>query len=660
MRRSGAFLPSRAGAVPVVCAGLWLASAPVASAFDFFGLWPGAAAPPPVSAKALPYVVKFEISGEGGPPESALRDASTLQSLIKDAPPDGDSLAIRARRDFAPIVDALWGLGYYDASVHIAIDGVALPLLDGDTAAFARAANAYRDRAPVPIVIAVDPGALFHLRAVRIVGVDGRPLTDLPPNVPRLASGDSADADGIRAAQARIVDYYRAQSHPLAKIARVSPVIDHPGRFMDLTIEVDPGRRAGLGAMTLVGPKTFDPAIARSFIYFEEGELYSPKTLADTKLSLRQIPAVGAVCIVEATKLDANGNLPLEIDVGDRPRHAIGFNAQYSTDEGPAAQVYWEDRNLFGGAEYLRLEASLLYAPANSGPTEKIFGLSDTDLGGRVAAHFMKPALGGSNNDLLVDADVERVSTNTWDFTGYTVNDADVSAAVRHRFNQQLSAQVGLDAQVGQATDALGTVDYHLIGAPISLTYDSTDDKLDPTRGARATASFASYPKALGSSLDLYQAKARGSAYYSLDADSRFVLAARVDFGSEFGAPLADIPANLRFYAGGGGSVRGYAYSTLGPTAPSGAIIGGRSEFDGSLELRFKATETIGIVPFFDAGNTYSGSVPDFSLPLQMAAGIGLRYYTAIGPLRLDVATPINPRPGDQPVVVYASIGQAF
>jgi translocation and assembly module TamA len=138
------------------------------------------------------------------------------------------------------------------------------------------------------------------------------------------------------------------------------------------------------------------------------------------------------------------------------------------------------------------------------------------------------------------------------------------------------------------------------------------------------------------------------------------VLAGRVHVGSEFGSDLDEIPANWRFEAGGGGSVRGYAYDTLGPTAPNGDVIGGRSVFDGSAELRVKVTDTLGFVPFVDAGNAFASSAPDFAQPLHWAAGIGLRYYTSIGPIRLDVATPIDKRPGDRPVAVYISIGQSF
>ena len=565
-------------------------------------------------------------------------------------------------RDFAPLVDATWASGFYDARLSVSVDGAALPLSGGDTAAFSRAAESYRNRAPVPIHIRVDLGQRFVLRKVQILDAGGAPMTEaqLPAKAVKLMPGDPAEAESVRAAQARIVEYFRNQGRPLAKIVKVSPVVDHPAHAMDLTLAVDPGAKAGIGPLTIKGPKGFDQSIVRSYVYLEDYELFSPQALADTKTSVRQIPAVGSVKIVEATQLDASGNLPIEMDVGDRALHAIGATAQYSTVDGPMAQVYWEDRNLFGGAEYLRLEATATYSPANSGPAQNFGGISDADLGGRVAAHFIKPALGGSTNDLLVDAYAERATTNSLGFVGYTVNDADVLAALRHRFSQQLSAQIGLETQVGMATDTLGTINYRLIGAPITVTYDFTDNKLDPTRGVRASATFASYPVFMGSSLNLYQAQARASAYYSLDSDSRYVLAGRAHVGSEFGSDLDEIPANWRFEAGGGGSVRGYAFDTLGPTAPNGDVIGGRSVFDGSAELRVKVTETLGFVPFVDAGNAFAASTPDFSQPLHWAAGVGLRYYTSIGPIRLDIAAPIDKRPGDRPVAVYVSIGQSF
>ena len=630
-----------------------------ARAFDFFGLWGSDETAPPVSPTAISYAVTIH----AGELKNAVMDASSLYQLRKDPPADGDALARRAESDFGPIIDAMWGAGYYDATVTISIDRASLSILSSDIAGFARAAESYRNRAVAPVSISVSPGPLFTLRSIRVLGPGGAELSEaeLPARIVRLKQGSSAAAAELRAAQARIVDYFRKEGRPLARVASVTPVVDHAAHVMDVTFTFDPGPIAPFGEATMNGPHTFNPAIARSFLYIQPGDPYSPRAIEDARNTIRQIPAVGGVRITEGTALDAYGRLPYTVDVEDRLPYAIGASAKYSTTNGPAGQVYWEDRNVFGGAEQLRLQADIFYAPPWYITSQNLNSFSIHDLGWRFSASFLKPALWGTPNDLLVNALGERTSTSGAGFFGYEAEDADATVALRHRFTQNFWVQAGIEAQTGVATDFLGQVDYTLVGVNASANYDTTDSKLDPTRGVRLNASVGGYPTALGSTLDLVQGKARASAYYSLDPDSRFVLAGLIGVGAMGGADLADIPANWRFYAGGGGSVRGYAYNSLGPAGPFGlAVIGGRSLFYGSAELRVKVTDTIGIVPFFDAGNAYATSFPNFDAPLATAVGLGLRYYTAIGPIRADVAFPLQRRQGNAPVAFYVSIGQAF
>ena len=496
-----------------------------------------------------------------------------------------------------------------------------------------------------------------------MLGPNGAELSEaeLPARIVRLKPGDSAASADLRAAQARIVDYFRKQGRPFAKVASIAPVVDHAAHMMEVTFTLDPGAVAPFGEATMNGPHNFNPAIARSFLYIHPGDPYSPKAIEDARKSIRQIPAVGGVRITEETALDAQGRLPYTVDVEDRLPYAVGASAKYSTTNGPAGQVYWEDRNVFGGAERLRLQADVFYAPPWYITSQNLQDFSIHDLGWRFSANFLKPALWGTPNDLLATALGERMSTSGAGFFGYEVKDADATVALRHRFGQNFWVQAGIEAQTGVATDFLGKVDYTLVGVPVSANYDTTDSKLDPTRGVRLNASVTGFPTALGSTVDLVQAQARGSAYYSIDPESRFVLAGLVGLGAEGGANLADIPANWRFYAGGGGTVRGYAYNSLGPTGPYGlAVVGGRSLFYTSAELRVRVTDTIGIVPFFDAGNAFATSWPNFSAPLATAVGVGLRYYTAIGPIRADVAFPLQQHAGGGSVAFYVSIGQAF
>jgi translocation and assembly module TamA len=634
----------------------------VAEAFDFFGLFGSDDTPPPVSRTAIPYSFTVQVTGGASGLKDSVKDASSLYSLRRDAPPDGEALARRAQGDFAPVIDALWGAGYYNAAVMIAIDGASLAIGSTDIAAFSRAAESYRNRAPAPVVVKVEPGPLFKLRTIRVVDALGVEFSDaeLPQRIVGLKLGDLAAASEIRAAQTRIIDYFRKQGRPLAKIQSVVPVVDHAQDTMDVTINVAPGPIAPFGEATINGPQTFDPAIVRSFLYIHPGDPYSPAAIADARNSIREIPAVGGVRITEGTTLDAYGRLPYQINVEDRLPYAVGASMKYSTTNGPEGQVYWEDRNVFGGAERLRLQADVFYAPPWFIASQSLRHFSSDDIGGRVSASFLKPALWGTTNDLLIDALAERLSTSGAGFVGYQAEDADVTASLRHRFNQNFWVQAGLEAQKGDATDALGTVNYRLVGVPVSANFDTTDSKLDPTRGVRLNASAVGFGTFLGSSLDMVQVKAGASAYYSIDADSRYVLAGRVAAGGMVGPQLDEIPANWRFYAGGGGSVRGYAYNELGPTVWWGPVVGGRSVFDASAEVRVKVTDTIGVVPFFDIGNAFTSSIPTFNEQLFAAAGLGLRYYTSVGPIRLDVAFPLERRAGTGPVAVYVSIGQSF
>ncbi len=642
--------------------------APVgASAFDFFGLF-GSDEPPNPSPSTLPYRIEFVVHGEGGV-KDALQDSSNFYKLRQDPPPDCEALAQRLTADFAPMLDALWGSGYYNARIFASVGATQLELGQTENERFARAANAYRNRAVVPVTITVETGPLFRLRNIAVVDASTYkpfPPEILPPYVLKLKPGDPAKAADLRAANARLMDYFRAQSHPLVKAPLPHPTVNHALLTVDLIFSVDPGPKAGFGEVSINGPDGFDPSIVRSFIYLQPGQPYTPKALADTRKSVSSIPAVGSVRIREGDKLDRNGNLPIFVEVGDRARNLVGFTAGYSTVDGPTGSVYYENRNLFGGAESLRLEGDVFYAPpifgiiANSLSGAQNF--NNAGLSGRVTLGFVKPALYGSRVDFLLDAIAEKFRSGGGSFGGYADQLAGGTAALRYRVDETLAVQAGLKFEKGEATDALGRVNYQLLGVPLSIRYDGTDKLLDPSRGVRVTAAVAPYPSLFGSA-GFTKASVTGSAYYAMDDDANDILAGRAGFGSIFGETggLANVPANYRLYEGGLATVRGYRYQTVGPASPLGYTIGGLSGFNATLEARIKVMDNIGVAPFFDVGGAFIGSLP-FSGggDTRMSAGVGLLYYTPIGPIRVDVARPLDPRRGDYPVVFYVSIGQPF
>lgn len=633
-----------------------LAAQAPARAFDLFGLF-GA----PEKAQPSPDAVAYDIAFTGlddGKLEQTLKDASNSWRLRLDSPSAGAGLTRRVIADYPRIADALWASGYFDATVRARVAGVYVSPDGKGAEAAAVAADAYRGAALAPVVFEIDTGQLFKLR--HLVVYDARTNAPLDPALfSRKAESDPDDparAAALRAREAEWIDELREKSYPLAKVVSLRPVIFHDEHVMDVALTIDPGPRAGIGAVELSGSPGVDPAVIRSFIYLEEGEPYSPKKLADTRKSLARIEALGGVKVEDGAHLDSDGNLPILVETTERKRNAIGASAMFSNINGPSLRTYWVDRNLFGGAERLRfdLEGGLAYYN-NSAAFLSFPELKASNLVGTAHVGFIKPALGGTRNDLLLDVSAVRERT-----VYYWASYGNFNGAIRHRFSDQASIQAGLEIEGGQFDDVFGLHDYSLVGFPLSGAYDSTDNALAPTRGVRVNARVAPYVKALPRGVGMVESKGQASAYHALDEDARYILAGRVAAGSIVGASIGSVPANRRFFAGGGGSVRGYRYRSISPENGFGWPTGGLSLFEASAEARIKVTQNIGVVPFLDVGAAFSSPWPDFDSTLRAAAGVGLRYYTGIGPIRVDLATPLNPRPVDSRLALFIGIGESF
>ena len=636
----------------------WVTSGGVGRAFNLFGLFgaPEQAQPTP---DGLAYDVVFEGAGEDSGLAQALKDASGVWRLRLEAPSSGVALSRRVVSDFPELADALWASGYYDASVSVTVAGVPVSPDGRGAEAAAKAAEAARGTALVPIRYTVTPGPLYSLRNVVIYDARSKALID-----PGLIDRDRMGADPVGPARAATVrstqtvwiDQLRAKSYPLAKVIDMKPVVDHRLRVMDVAVTIDTGPRAGIGEVTVKGSPGVDPRVISSFIYLEEGEAYSPKRLADTRNSVAQIEAIGGVRVIDGEKLDAKGNLPILVETSERKRHAVALSAQYSNSDGPSVRASWTDRNLFGGAERLRLDAEA--GVVNIGSASQYRGFSSLtwrNVVGRAGVSFVKPALGGTRNDLLVDVSGVRESTDY-----YYASYLNAQVAIRHRFSEHLSAQIGIEAEGGRTVDLWGGHNYSLLGAPMAINYDSTDSKLAPTKGVRATLRVAPYINALPHGLTMVQSKAQVSAYHAFDEEARYILAGRIGAGSTIGTRIADVPANRRFFVGGGGSVRGYRYRSLSPHNGFDGPTGGLSYFEASVEARVRVTETIGIVPFMDAGMAFDTPFPSFSSSIRESVGLGLRYFTPIGPIRIDFAVPIARRPGESKFGVLIGVGESF
>ncbi|HEY9213874.1 MAG TPA: autotransporter assembly complex family protein [Ancylobacter sp.] len=600
----------------------------------------------PPAIDAVPYALTLNVAGKDSDAKDAVTGASSLEQLKLRPPSGAAGLVRRALSDEQNINAALYSSGYYGGTIRMTIAGNA-----PDAPNIFDIVEAARKRGPVPVRVDVDPGPLFHFGRISLLdAATRRPLTDAPSLAHlQLEPGQPALASAIVRAEAVLADHWRASGHPFAKVASKDIVADHKDQRLDVTMLVAPGPFATFGRFTVSGADFLTPGFIEERLEIAPGTPYSPDTLNRLRRRLLKYEAIASVRMIEAVRLDPDGSLPITIEVTARKPRYVGFSATYSSTDGSAINAYWGHRNLFGGGETLRLDSQVSWFG------EKSEAVPDADpFGYKLAATFVKPGIYTARDDLVAQAAILREVTNA-----YVREAVTLLAGVRHRFSDALSLQVSVDLEEAQVEDTTGIRDDFIAGVPIALTYDSTDNELDPSRGIRATGTVEPFAYLGPAGAGPLLVKGAFSTYYAVDEKKRVILAGRVAAGSVFGASLDDIPPQRRFYVGGGGSLRGYEYQSASPRNEDDIIIGGRSFFEASFETRIRITDTIGLVPFFDMGSAFASETPDFD-EMKYSAGIGLRYYTAIGPLRVDLAFPLNPGPEDGDFGLYVSLGQAF
>ncbi len=625
-------------------------TAPPAAALEIFG-WTlfgeeeadeTADTAPIPAADPTPYTVDITLSGGDDDLEQALTDASNLITL-QDVPPDGTAgLIHRGRSDLERLVAVLSANARFGGQLSIKAAGVPVNAQD----AFVRIDRA-RGRGPIPVTIAVDAGPVFKFGSVVLENAAGGPWQGPPLDdaLAGLVPGEPALPSVVLETERKIVAELRDQGYALAAIPRRRAVVNHSTRLMRVTYFIDSGDQLVFGPVAVSGTEQMDPEFVRERANIMQGDRYSPEEVRKARRRVNDLGAFRSVRVREAEEANPDGSLSTTIEVEERKRRFIGFRAGVSNTDGAWLGAYWGHRNLFGHADTLRVEAEVSRLGQN--------GLKDTE--GKVGVTFRRPGALTAQDDLTVAVVAARERPEAYDRDGITA-----LISLERRLNEHLVVSGGISGEYSKVLDVTGRNEFGLIGAPLWARYDSTDNELDPTEGIRALISLEPVASVSGTGSSFVQAEASASAYKAIDDARRFILAGRVAIGSISGADLAQVPANRRFFAGGGGSIRGYAYQSASPRNALGQIIGGRSLFEANLELRARVTETVGIVPFIDVGGAYTSSLPNFN-DIYVGAGIGLRYHTSIGPLRLDVAYPFTETPeNDWPVAVYVSLGQAF
>lgn len=568
--------------------------------------------------------------------DQALNDASMLLALRQTAPVGPFALVARAQEDAGRFAAALHSFGYYKGKATVKVAGRDLD--DPDLPKLLEQAPA---EPPVRVTVAVTPGPLFHLRKIEIQGAvpeKARSRLGLAPQAPARASD-------VLAARERLLQALRSEGYALAKVDPPVASLAADADALDITYKVDAGQRVDLGKVSIKGLKHTNEPFANRRLSVHAGERFNPAGIEKARQDLLSTGVFSSVQARPAETLDVQGRLPLEFDVVERPLRTVSLGMAYSTDLGGSFSTAWQHRNLFGNAEQLNLTAGVT----------QLGGNSTTGIGYNLAAAFIKPDFLLRDQSLQID--LGNVKQN---LDAYARQAVSGDVLLNRKFSEHWSRSIGLAIEQERITQEGVSQDYTLLGLPMALKYDSTDSLLDPGRGIRAAASVTptqplSAPRT--SSFVLMQASA--SSYLDLGEPGRSVLALRGLIGDAIGASRFDLPPDKRFYAGGSATVRGFIYQSIGPQFPDHKPQGGSAVVAGTVEFRQRILSDYGAVAFVDAGQV-STDGPFSNGVWRVGAGVGARYYTSIGSIRLDVAMPLNRMPGGDAFELYIGIGQAF
>ncbi len=552
-----------------------------------------------------------------------------MQNVIGNAEEQPRSLAQsrrRAEKAAENAVSVLRSQGYYGGTVKARIDEF---VSDKDNG---------KRRAPEPVLM-VSPGPIFTFSDVSVTYEGETP--DIAREVFQkinLEKDSPAIAAKVVAAELRAISYLRANGYPDAIAKPSKPVVNHNTKSMAVKFIIFAGQKTRFGEIEQTGSAYIIKSWPRMIAPFANGDVFDNRKLNKLAARVTGTGVFDGATAVLSDEVQSNGdgtvtrNILLNVEQG--AINTISGEAGFSTTDGSGIDLTYERRNFIGYAQTLTLTSTL--------KTNQI----------SVGADYNIPFAWRVDRELDIGAIISREDTDA--FTGERIA---TSALVTQKVSSKFKVTAGIGLEASQFKENDIEVRSYLVDGLASAQYDARDSILDPVKGFLVKADVVpSYN--LGKEDGFFTtAEVSGSAYQRV-SDS-LVAAGRVQLGTIFGAGQASVPLNRRYYAGGGGSVRGFGYQSISPLDSDGEPIGGRSISEVSAEIRYHGDSPFGGAAFIDAGSVSSGDLPDLS-DIRYGAGVGLRYYTGFAPIRADIAIPLNKRDGDNAFQIYLSIGQAF
>ena len=563
-----------------------------------------------------------------GVEDKALREAiQRVLAQSKALPQSRAEARRRARTAGEDVVAVLRAEGYYAYAVEPDIS-------EGD---------------PPLAEVKVTPGPVFVLADPNIAWRGVKPDNNViqwAMSAMQLTPGEPGRAADILAAEGRVIARVSQLGYADVAADPREVIVDHADHTVRPTFNIAAGELTRLDGVEVVTKGRSNPAWVNRLAPWKPGDVYNPEIVAELERRLRDTAVYDSVSVALSPrdKTRADGLRPIMVSLTDRPARTVELSAGYSTSEGPGVDARWIRYNRLRRADTTTYTARLAKL--------------EQRLGGEVALpHWRKP-----QQTLKLNGAVFRETTSAYDETGATIS-ADVTQ--RRKATSYRTYGVALDLSQSQqlaattGTSVRQTLNLATLTGLGAFARDQSDNILDPTRGWRFEA--RAEPTAIlgDTSLAFLRAQVQGSAYLPFGENAKTVLAGRVKLGAIFGGQISEVPAARRFYAGGGGSVRGYAYQAIGPRLSDNTPQGGVSVVETSFEVRHRFTERWGGVAFVDAGAIGPQQKPD-SRDFRFGAGLGVRYDLGFGPIRADIALPLGKRSGDPAFQIYISIGQSF
>lgn len=559
-----------------------------------------------------------------------LRAASLLLQETEE-PRTAQDLVAAARADYGRLVAALYDAGHFSPVVRISVDG--------------------REAARIPpfgapstvsrINISVDPGPAFRLGTA-----DVGPLAAETVLPEEFRPGGAASTGLLRDTATAAIGAWREDGYATATVAGQQITARGGEAVLDVSVQIAPGPVVRFGQLLPEGQDRMRPERILAIAGLPQGERFSPETLARVETRLQDTGVFSAIALQEGD-LRPDGTMDIAATLVESEPRRFGFGAEISTDDGASVSAFWLHRNLFGGAERLRIEGEVSGIGSEGLSTEDVEGF-DASLGLR----FSRPATFTPDTTFYAELGAAYL-----DEPAYSLTTIGAEVGVEHRFSRSLTGSLGLGLDYYDIDDDFGDRQLTLLSVPASLTWDRRDDPLDARELFYIQTDLEPFISDQGSGGA--RAYVDGRVYLGFGEDRASRIALRAQAGSVFGGDVTEIPPNSLFFSGGSGTVRGQDYQSLGATQ-NGVDAGGRSFLGLSTEFRQDIGATnFGLVAFADAGyigTDAAGGDGDW----HAGAGLGVRYATPFGPIRVDVATPVRGGGVGEEIHLYIGIGHSF